>query len=99
MKSNSYYGFFRNFANKTKMAIITVLMDGPMNATDIAEILGEEQSKISHNLNKLAHCHVLEVRQEGKNRIYSLNKETVMPMLKIVEKHIESHCKGARCIE
>ena len=58
--------------------------------------MGEEQSKISHNLAKLAMCSVLIVKQQGKKRIYSLNKDTVIPMLKLVEKHVEKYC-DMRC--
>ena len=81
-----------NFANKTKLEIILSLRDKPLSVTEIAEKINEEQSKISHNLKKLATCHILEVKKEGKKRVYSLNKETVAPMLNIVEKHVKKNC-------
>lgn len=96
MKCKSYYHFFEVIANKTRFKIIESLINGPLSVGQICLITKEEQSKISHGLRVLSSCNVVEARQEGKNRIYSLNKETVEPMLKLVEKHVESHCAG-RC--
>lgn len=98
MNPSSYNAFFMNFANKTKMAIIVTLMRGSLSATEISSRINEEQSKVSHNLRKLSHCNIIDVERKGKNRIYSLNKETVLPMLDIVEKHVRNHCKSGRCV-
>jgi len=86
-----------NFSNKTKLAIVMVLINGPMNVTEIVKKIGEEQSAVSHSLKKLTECHILDVKQKGKERIYSLNKETVMPMLKIVAKHVNKNCSCSEC--
>ncbi len=66
-----------------------------MSVTEICDALKEEQSKVSHNLRNLTECHFLDVRQEGKKRIYSLNKETIVPLMKLVEKHVEKYCKSS----
>ena len=92
MKCKSYNSFFMNFANKTKFDIIMTLRGGSSNVKSITKMLNEEQSVISHNLRKLNDCHIVEVKKVGKERIYSLNKDTVIPMLKIVEKHVEKYC-------
>ncbi len=92
MKCKSYNDFFVNFANKSKFDIVMLLRYGPLNVKSIVEKVKEEQSAVSHNLKKLTDCHILEVKKVGKERIYSLNKDTVIPMLKIVEKHVEKYC-------
>jgi DNA-binding transcriptional ArsR family regulator len=94
MNCNSYEVFFRNFSNKTKFDIIMALRNKPLNVNALVKILGEEQSKVSHSLASLAQCGVLSVKQEGKKRIYSLNKETILPIITLVEKHVEKHCTG-----
>lgn len=63
-----------------------------MSVTEIHTALEEEQSKISHNLKKLAECHFLDVRQDGKKRIYSLNKSTITPLMQLVGKHVATYC-------
>ncbi len=96
MKCKSYYHFFEVIANKTRFKIIECLIESPLSVSQICFLTKEEQSKISHNLKTLLACNVVEVKQEGKNRIYSLNKETIEPMLKLVEKHVQKNCNG-RC--
>ncbi|MCH8329171.1 MAG: winged helix-turn-helix transcriptional regulator [Nanoarchaeota archaeon] len=97
MKCKSYETFFVNFANKSKLDIIMALRFGPLNVSTIAKRIGEEQSAVSHNLKKLTDCHVLDVKKAGKERIYSLNKDTVIPILKLVEKHVTKQCPGNCC--
>ena len=97
MKCKSYETFFVNFANKTKLGIITALRSMPLNVNAIAKKVNEEQSAVSHNLKKLTDCHVLDVKKVGKERIYSLNKDTVIPILKLVEKHVIKRCPGNCC--
>ncbi|MFH1440180.1 MAG: metalloregulator ArsR/SmtB family transcription factor [Candidatus Woesearchaeota archaeon] len=92
VQANSYKDFFVNFANKTKLDIIVTLRDKPLCVNEIAEKLGEEQSKVSHNLSKLTRCRILVMNKEGKKRVYSLNHDTVLPILKIVEQHVKENC-------
>lgn len=97
MKCESYETFFVNFANKSKLDIIMALRFEPLNVSAIAKKVGEEQSAVSHNLKKLSDCHVLDVEKSGKERIYSLNKDTVIPILRLVEKHVTKNCPGDCC--
>jgi len=92
MKHYSYNNFFMNFSNKTKLNIILALENKPLSVKEISEKVKGEQSRISHNLSKLLQCHILDVKQKGKQRIYSLNNETVVPILKIVKKHVKKNC-------
>lgn len=81
-----------NFANKARLDIVMLLRDKPLSVKAITKKVKEEQSAVSHNLRKLSTCHILDVKKQGKKRIYSLNNDTVIPMLKIVEKHIRKNC-------
>ncbi|MFH1802295.1 MAG: metalloregulator ArsR/SmtB family transcription factor [archaeon] len=92
MKDKSYENFFANFSNKTRLKIITVLMDGELSVSEIVEKTGEEQSNVSHHLEGLRKCNILNVKKDGKKRIYSLNEETVNPMLELVESHVSGCC-------
>ena len=96
MNKASYNNFFMNFSSESKFGIIMALKDGPLSVSEIVQKVGDEQSAVSHNLRKMSGCHVLNVRKEGKQRIYSLNKDTVIPILEIVEKHVKNCCLG-RC--
>lgn len=97
MKSHSYNNFFMNFASGSKFDIILALKDGPLSVAEITKRVGGEQSAVSHNLIKLSGCHVLDVKKVGKQRIYSLNMETVIPILQTVEKHVKKYCMNRCC--
>ena len=92
MNKLSYENFFINLANNTKLSIILALKEKPLNVTQISNKINVEQSAVSHSLKDLTACHVLDVKKIGKERLYSLNKTTIIPMLKLVEKHVSSNC-------
>lgn len=91
---NTYYIFFGNLANPLKIGIISLLKGKDMSVSEIVKKLGAEQSKLSHALRSLRDCNIVEVRREGKKRIYSLNKKTILPMLEIIDRHEKEFCKG-----
>ena len=92
MLDKSYENFFVNLANKKKLEIILALKEGPMNVTEIAKKIHGEQSAVSHSLKDLTSCKILNVKKAGKQRVYSLNKDTIMPILKLVETHSHKYC-------
>ena len=92
MKCHSFNRFFETIANETRLKILELLQDKPMSVSEICTSLNEEQSKISHNLKCLADCHFLDVKKQGKQRIYSLNKETMVPLMKLVDNHVKKYC-------
>jgi ArsR family transcriptional regulator len=98
MKCESYNLFFETIASRLRIAILELLMQGPKSVTEICSDLNEEQSKISHNLKKLAECHFVDTSRQGKKRIYSINKETIEPLMKLVEQHVHQFC-GMECLK
>lgn len=93
MKCSSYNLFFETFSNKTRIKIIESLSYGAKSVNDICKEIGEEQSKVSHNLKKLTECRFIDCEAKGKKRIYSLN-QTIIPILNLVEKHVAKYCHG-----
>ncbi|MBU2562210.1 MAG: metalloregulator ArsR/SmtB family transcription factor [Nanoarchaeota archaeon] len=94
MNKNTYHIFFTNLANPLRIKIISSLKEKEKNVTEISKELGVEQSKISHALIKLRCCNLVEVNQKGKQRVYSLNKKTILPILKIIDTHAKTFCEG-----
>jgi ArsR family transcriptional regulator len=92
MKCNTYHFFFRNLANPLKTEIISALKEKESSVNELSESLGIEQSKVSHALTAMKNCNIVDVKQKGKQRIYSLNKDTILPMLKIIDKHKCKDC-------
>ena len=94
MICQSYFKFFETIAPRIRWKILSLLRKRAMSVSEISKELNEEQSKISHNLRNLMECRFLDVKSEGKKRIYSLNKETIVPLMNLVEKHVEKYCKS-----
>jgi DNA-binding transcriptional ArsR family regulator len=96
--ASTYHIFFRNLANPLKIKIISALKEKESSVGDLSYELKVEQSKISHALALLKRCNIVKVKKKGKERIYSLNKNTIIPMLKLIDEHSKSFCKCKECM-
>lgn len=86
-ESRPYKEFFRALGNPARFRIVQLLRRGPHHVGQIAEQLGFEQSRVSHNLACLLHCGFVLWNWAGKNKIYRLNPE-LAPVLAGIEKHL-----------
>lgn len=74
-------------------------MKKPMSVNELAEVLGQEQSMVSHNLKPLLDCNFVSIQRQGKKRIYHVNRETVGALFRAVENHAEKYCPtGGKCL-
>ena len=87
MEHRLYREFFRALANPTRFRIVELLRAGPRYVGQIAEQLGFEQSRVSHNLACLLNCGFVLWNWEGKNKLYRLNPE-LAPILVGIEQHL-----------
>lgn len=97
MNNSTYHVFFSNLSNSLRISIITSLKEKEKNVSELVKDLKIEQSKVSHALKNLRNCKIVEVKQKGKERIYSLNKKTIVPMLKLIDKHANVYCDCKGC--
>lgn len=97
MKCSNYHIFFGNLANPLKTEILESLKEKDSSVNELSKKLKIEQSKLSHALSSLRYCNIVEVKQKGKKRIYSLNKKTIVPILKIIDKHSVVSCDNKEC--
>ncbi len=86
-----YKLFFKAISNETRFQIIKLLRDGPGNVNEICRKLKFEQSRVSHNLKCLENCGFVLFEWQGKNKVYSLDKEFIIPILKNIDKHFEKY--------
>ena len=87
-----YALFFQALANQTRMQVLHLLADkGGMNVSEICSALGLEQTLVSHNLKCLTFCGLVTPNREGKSKIYSINDQTVLPLLKVVDEHLRNY--------
>jgi len=94
---NTYHIFFSNLSNPLRIKIVSALKDKSMSVTELSKQIKVEQSKLSHALSKLKECNLVSVDIDGKSRIYSLNRKTLLPILNIIDKHSKLNC-GGNCL-
>ena len=92
MKTNPYYLFFKVLSTDLRAKIINLLEQKPRTVNEIVKQLKTDQSKISHNLHKLTLCNIVTSKRKGKTKIYSLKKQTIIPILKLVNQHFCTYC-------
>ena len=94
MTNSSYKRFFATLGNKNRLVIIHYLArNGPQNVSQIVEGVKLEQTAVSHNLKRLLSCQFVHLKQNGKERIYSVNEETIKPLLTLMDTHVNKFCK------
>lgn|SRR3989338_4161374 len=91
--------FFETLGTRLKMDIILRLREKPLSVNELSEQLTQERSKVSHALISLLECGFVNAAKEGRKRIYHLNKDTILPLLSLVEKHIQRYCKVCKKIK
>jgi len=98
--SETCHLFFSTLSNPTRLGILELLREAPRNVTQLAKTLNQEQSMISHNLRPLVRCRFVFVERKWKERIYSLNRETMEPIFKTIDNHVEKYCpRKGKCLK
>ena len=71
---------FQAIADPTRRAIIHMLANKPMNLNAIAEQFAISRPAISKHIKILAECDVLQIRQQGRERICTSKLENLQPV-------------------
>ena len=79
---------FKLFGDTTRMKIMFSLFESEMCVCAIAELLGMNQSAISHQLKKLKQARLVSSRREGKTIIYFLSDDHVRTIVAQGFEHI-----------
>ncbi len=98
MKYTVFDDFFSVLGNQQRVRILQFLdKNGSQTVNDISRGLNIEQSAVSHNMKRLLLCHFVEMEPHGKERVYSINKDTVQPLFHMIDKHVRTYCvKGCK---
>lgn len=82
--------FFKGFADYNRICIFEALINGEKTVTEIMEITGFNQSKVSNHLKCLKECEIVELRQAGKYGYYSIRDERVKTIINLSKEVLEN---------
>jgi ArsR family transcriptional regulator len=78
---------FKALGNDVRLSILEELSRGALSVNEICKAIEEQQTRVSHELRCLTVCGFVNYRREGKNVLYSLNRNTVLPILRAADRH------------
>lgn len=93
MLKKPYKLFFGTLANNQRLEIINLLRKSPKTVTRICQKLKFNQTTVSHHLAILKKCSFVFVEKNGKERVYSLNKKTIKPLMELIDSHTNQFCE------
>jgi DNA-binding transcriptional ArsR family regulator len=73
----------------SRVQILSCLLDGPHTVSELMEMLGMEQSAVSHQLRVLREHTLVKVERHGRQRVYSLYDEHIVTLLDEALRHVE----------
>ncbi|MEK6824540.1 MAG: metalloregulator ArsR/SmtB family transcription factor [Nanoarchaeota archaeon] len=88
----SYKIFLGTLVSESRLKIINLLRKGRKNVSEIMSEFEMDQTAVSHDLARLKKCGFVLVDIDGKYRYYSLNRETIAPLMALIEKHMNNYC-------
>jgi len=80
--------FFKVFGDSTRIRIMCALFKRELSVCCIADIVGMEQSTVSHQLRVLRQENLVKVRRDGKQSYYSLEDEHIQKIFEMGLEHI-----------
>ena len=80
---------FKLFADETRLRIICAILNAELCVCDLCELLGLNQSAVSHQLQLLRSSKLVKYRKEGKQVYYSLKDEHIENIIKMAVAHMK----------
>ncbi len=84
---------FKSFGDSTRMKILYTLSVSELCVCALAELLGMEQSAISHQLKKLRQAKLVSSRREGRTVYYALDDDHVRDLVAVGFAHLTEEVK------
>ena len=79
---------FKIFGDSSRIRILFALLAQPLTVNEMVEILGIEQSVISHHMKILKDNHLVKFERYGKSKLYTLSDLHVSSILNMGLSHI-----------
>ena len=79
---------FRAFSDTSRVRIVSALLQGPVNVSTLAEIVGISESAVSHHMRSLRQMRLVTARKEGKEVYYSIEDQHIVQLFQQGVRHV-----------
>lgn len=80
---------FSALSDASRVRLISLLMEGEMSVSTLAEELKMTESAVSHQLRGLRQMHLVRARKDGRQVFYSLDDDHVAKLFSMGLDHVE----------
>ncbi|MBK8784342.1 MAG: winged helix-turn-helix transcriptional regulator [Anaerolineales bacterium] len=80
---------FSALSDASRVRLISLLMEGEMSVSTLAEELKMTESAVSHQLRGLRQMHLVRARKDGRQVFYSLDDDHVSKLFSLGIDHVE----------
>lgn len=80
---------FRSFSDTSRVRIVSVLVNGKMNVSALAQLVGISESAVSHHMRGLRQMRLVTSRKEGKEVYYCVEDEHIIRLFQQGVKHVQ----------
>jgi ArsR family transcriptional regulator, lead/cadmium/zinc/bismuth-responsive transcriptional repressor len=80
---------FSALSDASRVRIISLLIEGEMSVSALADGLKMTESAVSHQLRGLRHMHLVRARKEGRQVFYALEDDHVLKLYSMGLDHVE----------
>ncbi len=94
-----YHLCTETLANELRLSILEELKKQPISVTELAKKVNAERSNVSHALEMLKKCSLVDAKKQGKQVIYSLNNSPLLQpqvnknIFQIIDEHKLHNCE------
>jgi DNA-binding transcriptional ArsR family regulator len=85
--------FFRGLDDPTRVLILLLLTDGEKCVSELVNLTGSPQGRVSTHLSCLRWCGYVATRRDGRNVHYRLADDRILALLRIGEELMSEHAR------
>jgi DNA-binding HxlR family transcriptional regulator len=96
MQMNRIVRFHKAMADVTRIRILSVLANGRLSGTEIAEKVGITTATVSHHMKKLREAHLVYERRDKNTIYFELDMKTLKQDSLAIVSMLDEYAKGGR---
>ena len=93
MSSELHAKFFRGLGDPTRVKIVQLLLEKPHTVSELVDLLGSPQGRVSSHLGCLRWCGFVEGVREGRSVTYRVADERVRGLLEMAQALLQENAE------